>query len=117
MTRDYVECPEGAGKTIKSLKIYEHDTDGCETLIEFTDSTSFYSSVCHRPTFKGTLFEEEDARCTHFGVNRTRKGYEGYGLSRKNVTQAWLGTWKALPEDMMLVAHSVSSFLNWNVRI
>ena len=51
----------------------------------------------------------EDARCTHFGVNRTRKGYEGYGLSSKNLMQAWLGTWKALPEDLMLIAHSVSS--------
>ena len=51
MTRDYVECPEGAGKTIKSLKIYEHDTDGCETLIEFTDSTSFENSTWCTPSY------------------------------------------------------------------
>ena len=57
MTRDYVECPEVAGKTIKALKLYEDDTDGCETLIEFTDGTSFSSSVSYQPTVKGTLFE------------------------------------------------------------
>ncbi len=57
MTRDYVECPELAGKTIKSLKLYEDDTDSCETLIEFTDGTSFSSSVSYQATFKGTLFE------------------------------------------------------------
>ena len=57
MTRDFMECREAAGKTIKSLKIYEDDTDGCETLIEFTDGTSFSSSVCYQPTVKGTLFE------------------------------------------------------------
>jgi|HubBroStandDraft_2_1064218.scaffolds.fasta_scaffold1613174_2 hypothetical protein len=57
MTRAFVECPEVAGKTIKSLKIYEDDTDGCETLIEFTDGTSFSSTVCHQPAVKGTLFE------------------------------------------------------------
>lgn len=57
MSRDFVECPEVAGKTIKSLKIYEDNIDGCETLIEFTDGTSFSSSVCYQPTVKGTLFE------------------------------------------------------------
>lgn len=57
MTRDYLECPDVAGKTVKSLKLYEDDAEGCETLIEFTDGTSFSSSVCHRPTVKGTLFE------------------------------------------------------------
>ena len=57
MTRDFVECPDVVGKTIKSLKIYEDDTDGCETLIEFTDGTSFSSSVCYQPAVKGTLFE------------------------------------------------------------
>lgn len=57
MSRDYVECPEVAGKTIKALKIYEDEVDGCETLIEFTDGTSFSSSVSYLPTVKGTLFE------------------------------------------------------------
>ena len=57
MTRDYLECPEVVGKTIKSLKLYEDDTEGCETLIEFTDGTSFSSSVCYQPAVKGTLFE------------------------------------------------------------
>jgi hypothetical protein len=57
VSRDCVECPEVTGKTIKSLKIYEDTTDGCETLIEFTDGTSFSSSVCYQPAVKGTLFQ------------------------------------------------------------
>jgi hypothetical protein len=59
VARDFVECPEVAGKTIKALKIYkyEDDVDGCETLVEFTDGTSFSSSVSYQPTVKGTLFE------------------------------------------------------------
>lgn len=57
MSRDYVECTDVAGKTIKTLKMYEDDVDGCETLIEFTDGTSFSSSVCNQATVKGTLFE------------------------------------------------------------
>jgi hypothetical protein len=55
--RDYVECAEVAGKTIKTLKIYENGVDGCETLIEFTDGTSFSSSVSYLPAVKGTLFQ------------------------------------------------------------
>lgn len=57
MPRDYVECVEAAGKTIKSLKIYDGDVDGCETLIEFTDGTSFSSSVSYQSSVKGSLFE------------------------------------------------------------
>jgi len=57
VSRDYVECTEVAGKTIKTLKMYEDDADGCETLIEFTDGTSFSSSVCNQPKVKGILFE------------------------------------------------------------
>ena len=55
MTKDFVECPEVTGKTIRALKLYEDDTEGCETLIEFTDGTSFSSSVSYQPTVKGTL--------------------------------------------------------------
>lgn len=57
MSRDYVECAEVAGKTIKTLKIYEDDADGCETLIEFTDGTSFSCSVCNEPKVKVALFK------------------------------------------------------------
>jgi hypothetical protein len=55
--RDYLECAEVVGKTIKALKIYKDDVDGCETLIEFTDGTSFSSSVSHQSAVKGTLFK------------------------------------------------------------
>jgi len=57
VTKGFVECPEVAGKTIKSVKIYEDDTDGYETLIEFTDGTSFSSSICFQSAVKGVLFE------------------------------------------------------------
>ena len=57
MSRDYVECTEVAGKTIKNLRIYEGAIDGCETLIEFTDGTSFSSSVSYQANTKGTLFK------------------------------------------------------------
>ena len=57
MAREFVECPEVAGKTVKALKIYEDNEDACETLIEFTDGTSFSSSVSYRPAVKGTLFK------------------------------------------------------------
>ena len=57
MSREYVECTEVVGKTIKTLKIYEDDVDGCETLIEFTDGTSFSSCVTYQATVKGTLFK------------------------------------------------------------
>lgn len=57
MPRDYVECAEVAGKTIKALKIYEDEIDGCETLIEFTDGTSFSCSVCNTPNVKAALFK------------------------------------------------------------
>jgi len=55
--KEYVECAEVAGKTIKALKMYEDEVDGCETLIEFTDGTSFSSSVSYQPAVKGTLFK------------------------------------------------------------
>ncbi len=45
MPKAFVECTEIAGKTVKSAKIYENAVDGCETVIEFTDGTSFSSCV------------------------------------------------------------------------
>jgi len=56
VAKEYVECVEVVGKTIKTLKLYEHAIDGCETLIEFTDGTSFCSSVCHQATMKASLY-------------------------------------------------------------
>lgn len=57
MSREYVECPEIEGKTVKSAKIYEDAVDGCETVIEFTDGTSFSSCVSYQLAVKGTLFK------------------------------------------------------------
>ena len=55
MPKAFVECTEIAGKTVKSAKIYEDALDGCETVIEFTDGTSFSSCVSSRQTIKATL--------------------------------------------------------------
>lgn len=57
MSRDCVECAEVAGKTVRVLKIYEDDVDGCETMIEFTDGTSFSCCVCSEPHVKAVLFK------------------------------------------------------------
>lgn len=57
MSREYLECPEVTGKTVKTLKIFEDDVDGCETLIEFTDGTSFSALVSYQSSVKGTLFK------------------------------------------------------------
>jgi hypothetical protein len=51
----FVECTEIAGKTVKSAKIYENTVDGCETVIEFTDGTSFSGCVSSRQAIKATL--------------------------------------------------------------
>jgi hypothetical protein len=56
--QDFVEYGEVVGKTVKALKIYEDTQDGCETLIEFTDGTSFSCSVGHKPTIKAALFKD-----------------------------------------------------------
>jgi hypothetical protein len=55
VTRDYVECSEVAGKTIKALKVYEDSVDGYEALIEFTDGTSFSYAVGHQTDGKSDL--------------------------------------------------------------
>lgn len=56
MTKEYVDCTEIVGKTVKALKLYVNPVDGYETLIEFTDGTSFSSSVRPSPVVKATLF-------------------------------------------------------------
>ena len=58
MPRDFVECPELAGKTIQTVKLYEDPDDGCEMLLEFTDGTSFSCSMESRLSMKSTLFRE-----------------------------------------------------------
>ncbi len=57
MAREYVDCVEVAGKIVKALKVYASSVDGCETLIEFTDGTSFTSSMRPSPSVKATLFQ------------------------------------------------------------
>lgn len=70
MTDKYVECAEVAGRTIKTLKIYQDDVEGYETLIEFTDGTSFSSCISYQSTAKGTLFKGGA------GIPEIIRGYE-----------------------------------------
>jgi len=58
LPRDFVECSELAGKTVKAAKLYD-DLDGsCEVVFEFTDGTSFTCSVEHQLSMKSSLFRE-----------------------------------------------------------
>lgn len=41
MTDNFVECPELAGKTIQTLRIYKDTGEGNELQIDLTDGTSF----------------------------------------------------------------------------
>jgi hypothetical protein len=64
-----VDCPEVIGKTIKSLKLYSSDTNEAEILIEFTDGTSFSSSLGSRLTLKMSLIR------TGIGTPEVLKNY------------------------------------------
>ena len=58
MPRDFVECPELTGKTIQTVKLYEDPDEGCETVFEFTDGTSFSCYMECRSSMKSVLFRE-----------------------------------------------------------
>ncbi len=51
-----IECPELAGKVVRTLTLYEDDSDGPEVCIEFTDGVVFSASL----NVAATL----EARCT-----------------------------------------------------
>ena len=44
MSSRVVDCPEAAGKTVKSLKLYSDESKIEEIILEFTDGTSFTAS-------------------------------------------------------------------------
>jgi hypothetical protein len=56
MADDCVECPELAGKTIKSLRLYKNSDQGNEVIIDLTDGTSFSCSLETKSTLSATLF-------------------------------------------------------------
>ena len=56
LLRDFVECKEIAGKTVRSLRVYEDPSEDCEVVIEFTDGTTFSCSVEQRSSMKSVLF-------------------------------------------------------------
>jgi hypothetical protein len=56
MKEGCVECPELAGKTIRTLRIYKDCGEGTEMQIDLTDGTSFSCSLSHQPTVKAALY-------------------------------------------------------------
>ena len=59
----FINCPEVAGKTIDSLRLYPDSEGAVEILLEFADGTAFSCVVAHKPQVKGQLFRRGlDAR-------------------------------------------------------
>ena len=56
MSKPFIECSEIAGKTVRSLRLYEDPEEGCEMVIAFTDGTTFSCSIEHKLTLKSVLF-------------------------------------------------------------
>jgi hypothetical protein len=56
MADNCVECPELAGKTIKSLRLYKNSDQGNEVIIELTDGTYFSCCLETKSTLSATLF-------------------------------------------------------------
>lgn len=56
LPRDFIECNEIAGKTVRNLKVYEDPSEDCEVVIEFTDGTTFSCSLEQRSSMKSVLF-------------------------------------------------------------
>jgi hypothetical protein len=56
MADDCVECPELAGKTIKSLRLYKNSDQGNEVVIDLIDGTCFSCCLETKSTMSATLF-------------------------------------------------------------
>ena len=61
LSRAFIECDEIAGKTVRSLKVYEDPSEDCEVVIEFTDGTTFSCSMEQKSSMKSVLFAAESA--------------------------------------------------------
>jgi hypothetical protein len=48
----FIECSEIAGKTVRSLRLYEDPKEGSEVVVDFTEGTTFSSSMEHKSTMK-----------------------------------------------------------------
>jgi len=55
MKSDYIDCPELAGKTIRSLRMFKDTGEGTEIQIDFTDETSFSCLVGSRSVMEASL--------------------------------------------------------------
>ena len=55
MKKDYVDCPQVAGKTVTTLRIHRDAGDGTDIQIDFTDGTSFYCCVSVDPAVEASL--------------------------------------------------------------
>lgn len=56
MQKDYIDCPELSGKTIRTLRIHKDVGDGTDVQIELTDGTSFTCSLSNHPNIKALLY-------------------------------------------------------------
>jgi len=57
MNRDYVECSELSGKTIKTVRICKDGSGGIELQIDIADGTFFSCCVSHTPTVTASLYQ------------------------------------------------------------
>ena len=56
MVKDFVDCPELAGKTIRNLRIHKSKTDGVEVQIDLTDGTSFACCISAPPVVSASVY-------------------------------------------------------------
>ncbi|KAA6459132.1 hypothetical protein DYQ86_17865 [Acidobacteria bacterium AB60] len=56
MAERFFECPEVAGKTIQTLRVYQNGDEGDEILIEFADGTSFSCCLEIKSALTASLF-------------------------------------------------------------
>lgn len=54
------QCPDVAGRTVRSLKLYENGPYGPEVSIEFEDGTTFTATLHTRHLLEGKLTQERD---------------------------------------------------------
>ena len=57
MQDNFIECPELAGKTIQTLRIYKDTGDGTTIQINLSDGTTFTCCLAFRPDVAASLYE------------------------------------------------------------
>jgi hypothetical protein len=57
MQDNFIECPELAGKTIQSVRIYRDTGDGTNIQINLSDGTTFTCCLAVRPEVEASLYQ------------------------------------------------------------